>query len=244
MGNLPVRRPAEVRQPVPTGWIYIVQWENDPHSVKIGFSTDLPSRMASFLTACRHGLLILKVFRGPQEEEQRLHERFDGCRGDGEWFDFTPGLQRFMRQEMPCHTKEARTLFGGKMSARVKWQPLTGTKRELLEVAQKACRVPKFVNNARDYVLWTIEDIDGQGFFCTSNGIIHHPSNQGLYEVKTIYNSLASVVADGLATKNSAKCYRLTDEGMAMLLKAEEDYEDQLPPRKSAASTRLGRGML
>jgi DNA-binding PadR family transcriptional regulator len=62
--------------------------------------------------------------------------------------------------------------------------------------------------------------------------------------VKTIYNSLASVVADGLATKNSAKCYRLTDEGMAMLLKAEEDYEDQLPARKSAASTRLGRGML
>ena len=31
---------------------------------------------------------------------------------------------------------------------------------------------------------------------------------------------------------------------MAMLLKAEENYEDQLPPRKSAASTRLGRGML
>ena len=244
MGNVPVKKVAVELKPKQNGWVYVIQWENDPHSVKIGFSTDLPARMASFLTACRHGLLILKVFRASVNEEQQLHERFDSCRGDGEWFDFTPGVQRYMRQEMPCHTKEARTLFGGKMSTRVKWQPLSGTKKELLEVAQKACRVPKFVNNARDYVLWTIDDIDNQGFFCTSNGIIHHPSNEGLYEAKTIYNSLASVVADGLATKNSAKCYRLTDEGMAVLLKAEQDYEDQLPPRKSAASTRLGRGML
>lgn len=240
MGTVPVKKVAKKQN---EGWVYVVQWENDPYAVKIGFTTDLKKRFSTFLTACRHRLVVLKVFGANMEDEKLLHERFDGCRDKGEWFLLTPGLQRFIQQDMPCQTKEAQTSISGGMDDCVKWHPMAATKRELLEAAQKTYKIPAFIANARTYVIWALNDIDSGGFFSTSNGIINHPSNKGLYEAKTIYNCLASIVEEGLAIKNTAKCYRLTALGEKVLLDAEDDYENSRPKRKSAFSTRLGRGM-
>jgi len=240
MGTMPVRKVAKKQN---EGWVYVVQWENDPYAVKIGFTTDLKGRFSTFLTACRHRLVVLKAFGANMEDEKLLHERFDGCRDSREWFLLTPGLQRFIQQDMPCQTKEAQASIGRWMDDCVKWHPMAATKRELLEAAQKTHRIPPFIVNARTYVIWALNDIDSNGFFSTSNGIINHPSNKGLYEAKTIYNCLASIVEEGLAIKNTAKCYRLTALGEKILLDAEDDYENSRPKRKSAFSTRLGRGM-
>lgn len=241
MGDVPIKKVAKRQN---QGWVYVVQWENDPYAVKIGFTTDLQARFSTFLTACRHRLVVLKAFKAEMEEEKKLHERFDGCRDNREWFHLTPGLQRFIQQEMPCHTKEAQTSIGAWMKGAVKWFPMAATKKELLEAAQATHKLPAFISNARTYVLWAISDIDCEGFFCTSNGIINHPSNHGLYEAKTIYNCLTSLVDEKLAIKSTGKCYRLTEEGEQLLLSMEDHYESQRPKRKSAFSTRLGRGMV
>lgn len=241
MGVVPIKKVAKRQN---EGWVYVVQWENDPYAVKIGFTTDLKARFSTFLTACRHRLVVLKAFKADIEEEKRLHERFDGCRDNREWFVLTPGLQRFIQQDMPCHTKEAQTTIGTWMKESVKWHPMAATKRELLEAAQDTHRIPGFITNARTYVIWALGDIDGGGFFSTSNGIINHPSNKGLYEAKTIYNCLTAIVEEGLAIKSKGKCYRLTELGEQTLLDAEEEYENNRPKRKSAFSTRLGRGMV
>ena len=241
MGAVPIKKVAQKQI---EGWVYVVQWENDPYAVKIGFTTDLKGRFSTFLTACRHRLVVLKVFKADIDQEKSLHERFDGCRDNREWFLLTPGLERYIQQEMPCQTKEAQTDIGSWMKESVKWRPMSATKRELLEAAQDVHRIPAFISNARTYVLWAVNDIDGSGFFCTSNGIINHPSNTNLYEAKTIYNCLTSIVEEGLATKSTGKCYRLTEQGEQMLLNAEDDYEQSRPKRKSAYSTRLGRGMV
>lgn len=240
MGSVPVKKVAQKQT---EGWVYVIQWENDPYAVKIGFTTDLKARFSTFLTACRHRLVVLKAFKADIEEEKLLHERFDGCRDSREWFLLTPGLQSYIQRDMACHTKEAQTAIGGWMKDCVKWHPMAATKRELLEAAQETYKIPAFISNARMYVMWALSDIDGGGFFCTSNGIINHPSNRGLYEAKTIYNCLAAIVEEGLAIKSTGKCYRLTALGEEMLLDAEEAYENNRPKRKSAFSTRLGRGM-
>ena len=240
MGTVPIKKAAKRQN---EGWVYVVHWENDPHAVKICFTTDLTARFSTFLTACRHRLVVLRTFKADIEEEQLLHERFDGCRDSGEWFLLTPGLQRFIQQEMACNTKEAQTVTGGWMKDRVTWHPMAATKWELLEAAQETFKIPAFIVNARTYVIWALNDIDSGGFFATSNGIINHPSNKGLYEAKTIYNCLTAIVEEGLATKSTGKCYRLTELGEKVLLDAEEEYENNRPKRKSAFSTRLGRGM-
>ena len=90
---------------------------------------------------------------------------------------------------------------------------MAATKRELLEAAQDTHRIPGFITNARTYVIWALGDIDGGGFFSTSNGIINHPSNKGLYEAKTIYNCLTAIVEEGLAIKSKGNCYLLTELG-------------------------------
>lgn len=240
MSIVPVKKVAKKQN---QGWVYVVQWENDPYAVKIGFTTDLKGRFSTFLTACRHRLVVLKAFRADIEQEKLLHERFDGCRDSREWFLLTPGLQHFIQQEMPCQTKEAEISIGAWMRESVKWHPMARSKRELLEAAQETHRLPAFIADARMYVLWVINDIDNKGFFCTSNGIINHPSNKNLYEAKTIYNCLAAIVDEQYATKSTGKCYRLTAAGEKALLDADDDYESKRPKRKSVFSTRLGRGM-
>ena len=41
MGIVPIKKVAKKQS---EGWVYVVQWENDPYAVKIGFTTDLKAR--------------------------------------------------------------------------------------------------------------------------------------------------------------------------------------------------------
>lgn len=69
--------------------IYLVQaGEGGP--VKIGVSTDVPSRIRSLQTGIPQPLILLATFPGCRSKERRLHERLARYRIRGEWFSPAP----------------------------------------------------------------------------------------------------------------------------------------------------------
>jgi len=78
-------------------FVYFVQWENDPDSVKIGYSTNPVERFRSFLTACPHKLVVLRVQKAHDQDDERiLHERFESYRKRGEWFNYQGRLREYI----------------------------------------------------------------------------------------------------------------------------------------------------
>jgi len=78
-----------------TSMVYIAR---DPYSkrIKIGYSTDVPRRMAE-IAANTGGAELLCSFAGDARLERLLHERFASARVDGEWFEPVPELLEFAR---------------------------------------------------------------------------------------------------------------------------------------------------
>lgn len=218
------------------GWIYVVQWDNDEETVKIGFSTDLKGRFGDFLTYSAHNLVVLKAFRGNQDEERLLHEKFQAARGNGEWFVLSPSLSFFLKEQCRCDTKDAKKEFNNAHKDRVLWRPMTPAAQERLEVAHKSRKLPGFVNNARRYILWAIKNLDERGYVCNASAIINHPVNACLYEAKTIYNTLAFLQEEALIAKDEAKVYTLTDRGNKGIDLLQEQWLERRYLRKSVRS--------
>ena len=54
--------------------------------IKIGHTTNLPSRLRSLRTATPKELRVLLVIPGTRDDEQELHRKFDAHRAGREWF--------------------------------------------------------------------------------------------------------------------------------------------------------------
>ncbi len=227
-------RPLKVKT---SGWVYFVQWASMPWTVKIGFTTSPRERFASFLTCSSDTLVVLKIFEAPPEVEKDLHERFDASRDRREWFRLSPMLKKYLQEEAPCQTLEAKVKFGGGMEEDVRWMPMRPNISVLLEAMQREKRIPRYVKNARLYVLWAINDLDACDYFVTSNAIITHDANTGVYKQKTIYNHLIDLEEEGLVKKNTDKTFCLTDQGRLEIENAERESKEQ--PRKSVRSLKL-----
>jgi hypothetical protein len=237
-----VRKPAQKRS---DGWVYVVQWKGRYWEAKIGFSTSLKQRLNDFLTYSSDILVVLKAFRADREKELELHVRFEGKRINGEWFKLDEGLKDFFKTRCPCDTRDARQEFGSFQKERIIWRPLILQASTRLENAHRNTNLPAFVNNARLYTLWTIQDLNDNDFLCTPNAIITHPTNNAvgddwtvkvLYDEKTIYNRISSLAKDGLIVKGEDKLYALTDKGLAELEEAELKMMEHKEKRKSARS--------
>lgn len=74
--------------------IYFVQ-HND--LVKIGFSSNLPQRIAAIMTSVPGGVTFLGHMPGDRDLEAHLHGRFADSRFSGEWFAITPDLLTLIR---------------------------------------------------------------------------------------------------------------------------------------------------
>jgi hypothetical protein len=218
------------------GWVYVVQWENDEETVKIGFSTDLKGRLGDFLTYSPHRLIVVKAFRAEPEEERLLHEKFQAVRGYGEWFALSQSLAFFLKEQCRCNTKEAKKDFGSAHKERILWKPMLPAAQDRLDAAHKSKKLPGFINNARRYILWAIRSIHQGNYVCDASGIINHPANSCLYEAKTIYNTLAFLLQEGLITKDEEKLYSLTDRGSRGLDLLEEQWLERRYLRKSVRS--------
>lgn len=77
-------RAANLKGPVLSGIYFIQQGEAGP--IKIGWSKNVRSRLASLQTANPQRLRLLLVLEGEERDERRLHDWFGLERLGGEWF--------------------------------------------------------------------------------------------------------------------------------------------------------------
>lgn len=199
------------------GWVYVVRWGNDLSRVKIGFTTDIRQRFIDYLTYSDYPLVILKAFRANKDEEINLHSKFQACRRNGEWFLLTPALELFLREQAVCQTKEAKKVFGSGYKERVLWRPMIPFVEQRLEEAKRAKKLPGYVSNSKRYVLWAIDDLVMNDYICVSSAIINHQANAGVYQEKTIYNTLNFLMSHGLVIRNDCKEFALTERGVRAL---------------------------
>jgi hypothetical protein len=94
------REEAEARKR--QGFVYFVQWENDPNSVKIGYSKKPVDRFCSFLTSCPQRLVVLRAQKvESQHAEALLHEKFGPYRIKREWFSYEGDLRKYVESLDP-----------------------------------------------------------------------------------------------------------------------------------------------
>lgn len=71
------------------GTVYFVEGK-EGEGVKIGFTTDLKSRIRSLQTSTPHKLSLLnKIEDAFVEDEYKAHKFFSSCKLSGEWFDIS-----------------------------------------------------------------------------------------------------------------------------------------------------------
>jgi hypothetical protein len=73
------------------GTVYVVE-AIGTGMVKVGFTTDLPTRLRVFKSCCPFGARVLKTYEGNTDKEDELHERWKAHWVHGEWFRLEPLL--------------------------------------------------------------------------------------------------------------------------------------------------------
>lgn len=74
-----------------SSYVYFIQaQEGGP--VKIGWTVNPHKRLKALQAASPYKLVIRHALRGTQQLEHYLHERFAGCRLEGEWFEVHPDM--------------------------------------------------------------------------------------------------------------------------------------------------------
>lgn len=77
--------------------VYVVKRPRE-RMVKIGFSTNLASRMATLQTAAGAQLVLLVAAPGTRDDERALHERFAAHRQSGEWFRYHREIEKWVTE--------------------------------------------------------------------------------------------------------------------------------------------------
>lgn len=104
------------------GWGYIVQWNNDTHSVKVGFTTtSLHSLLSTFLRYSPHKLVVIKAWQTSKADYELVEDRLASFGNKHGWINVTTGLKRVVREWVPCDSLQARSLFRRKCGERVLW---------------------------------------------------------------------------------------------------------------------------
>lgn len=99
----PIQKPkrshvrGEFGPPGKPGYVYFVR---DGSVAKIGFTTNIRSRIKAIQIACANPLEVLLVMPGTTETEKFFHTMFRDYRVGGEWFSLTGLLAEFAGYEM------------------------------------------------------------------------------------------------------------------------------------------------
>jgi len=80
-------------------WIYVIGAGRGP--VKIGWTTNLKSRLVKLQTGSPVKLRLLALAPGNRVDEARLHQLFAADRLTGEWFNRSSAVAKFMQQNRP-----------------------------------------------------------------------------------------------------------------------------------------------
>lgn len=77
------------------GKVYFIR-ANGKGAVKIGYATDVKSRLSGLQTSHRHKLAVVGVISGSRQDEKDFHKRFAHHRISGEWFNCKGDLLEFL----------------------------------------------------------------------------------------------------------------------------------------------------
>lgn len=75
-------------------------WAEHTCFVKIGWTTDLPRRIAQFQTACPHRLVLIALRPGDKELESAYHRELSLRRTNGEWFSMEMEVRYWLSHSM------------------------------------------------------------------------------------------------------------------------------------------------
>lgn len=84
-------------------WVYFLRAGD---FVKIGYTTDLASRLKRLQTGSPHELRLLVLLPGTKYDEATFHRRFGSLRAHGEWFKLDGALLDFLSEQYQ-HQKAA-----------------------------------------------------------------------------------------------------------------------------------------
>lgn len=79
-------------------WIYFIEIQDESKAVKIGYATNVKSRLSGLQTSCPYEIKLIAAFVGKAETEAFLHQKFEDSRLKGEWFSRSPGIDRLIGQ--------------------------------------------------------------------------------------------------------------------------------------------------
>lgn len=71
--------------------VYFIR-AGDTEMVKIGWSQDVPQRVAAIQTGCPVEVRVIRILDADRRAEARLHRQFAECRQRGEWFSFSSDM--------------------------------------------------------------------------------------------------------------------------------------------------------
>lgn len=91
------KREVRRRQRESQGLVYIAG--AGPDTVKIGFTTNVRSRLKGLSTGSPTEIEVLAVFPGTMADERELHQRFAKDHLRGEWFRLSPEITEFIESK-------------------------------------------------------------------------------------------------------------------------------------------------
>jgi hypothetical protein len=99
-GGRPVKMPSLSPTVGRRGFVYFLRMGE---TVKIGFATNVASRMKSLQTSCSEPTEILNVIPGTDQTERYFHAHFEAYRQKGEWFRLEGALAAFLAVGAKAH---------------------------------------------------------------------------------------------------------------------------------------------
>lgn len=122
-------RPVPVEDLLNGAHLSIVYFVTNGGRVKIGYTTNLKSRLGAL--TLRPDSVLLTVDGGP-DTERALHAHFAACRvGDTEWFELSPEIFRYITNRQIAPTAQASTR---RATARAKTSEIPSILVDVLEV--------------------------------------------------------------------------------------------------------------
>ena len=203
---------------------FFFHWKGSPHFSKmlVGNLGQIRSELSNFLCAHHDSIVITKAFLVGMDERDIVFAEVDQFAHQNGWIVTSQSFRRFL-EDGPCETLIAKKLMRV-ADGRIEWKPIVVDNSELMEDARIEGLIPVFVNNARSYVLWAINDYNIENVFPSPKKIIEHKANTGFYRKKTIYNELSELQAEQKIYKMGPRQIVITGSGKEELNALEEGF--------------------
>jgi hypothetical protein len=218
--------------------LLVLAWADSPNQVRLVPCQDQREAFDEIKTMVLFSPEDLQVVAfGFIDDAHRFKSQWPSI-AKGEWFDFSPAMKVLLLEGLDSQRETLQAAMPSSIDDYLRWPEWNISHAERRRLNIEAGRLPSFVQDATDYVLWAVAAVNAQRSYCCSRDIIRHPANDGLYNSSTIYNVLAESKKKGLIKEDviaTSKVFSLTNAG-TKFLKETEAASKAPRPRKSARS--------